>query len=320
MFLSSFVSFPGLGIDPFEMNSVAFSIFGLDIAWYGITMTMAILLGCILTARLAVKAGYVLDDILDMVLLVIPSAVLGARLYYVLFSDMHIGGIGDLLAIHRGGLAIYGGVIGGLIAGISVAKYKKMRIARFADQAGPAMLLGMIIGRLGNFINVEAYGYETDLPWRMGIGRVADNMRYVHPTFLYEMILSGIGLVLILFMYKKKKFDGQIFLMYIGWYGLGRSLIEQLRADSLTQGSLRVSALLGAASFALATGYIIWRLIAKGKSEDLEEQCYYPGSKRYVEGKDKTDRIDEKEKSELPKESAVADFDTIESDESDDAE
>jgi len=303
MFLSSFVSFPGLGIEPFEMNRVAFSLFGMEVAWYGIIMSLGIMLGVTLVARLAVKAGFVLDDILDMVLFVIPSAVLGARLYFVIFSDMRIDNIGDIFAIHRGGLAIYGGVIGGLIAGIAVTKYKKMRIERFADMAGPGMLLGMVIGRLGNFVNSEAYGSNTDLPWRMGLGRTAENMQYVHPTFLYEMIWSGIGLALLLFLFKKKKFDGQIFLTYIAWYGFGRMFIEQLRTDSLMGGSIRVSALLGAASFVLATGYMIWRL-TNGKSEDLAKQCYYPGSKRYVEGMDETDKIFENEKSELPKESA----------------
>ncbi len=256
------ISFPGLGftIDP---SGVVFSVFGHDIRWYGVIIAIGFSLAVVYALKRCDEFGIVQDDLLDALLVAAPTAIIGARLYYVIFNyDIFRGDPGRIIQIWTGGLAIYGGLIGGLAAGAIVAKIKKMKVFALLDLTSLGFLIGQSIGRWGNFINREAYGTITTLPWRMEIydysygGRVA-----VHPAFLYESLWNALGFLLLHFISKKKKYDGQIILLYLAWYGFGRGIIEGFRTDSLyfLDTNLRVSQVLGFASCIVALliiGYI----------------------------------------------------------------
>lgn len=275
----STISFPGLGIDAFRVNSTAISaehlsflkkIFGDSwdgIAWYGIIIMVGILLAALYGLWRGKQEGITTDDMLDVILTAVIVSVLGARIYYVVFYGGYRS-LYDLIAVWNGGLAIYGGVIGGIIALTAMGKIKKVSPLKLLDIGASSIILGQAIGRWGNFVNAEAYGYETDLPWRMGIGTGA-NAIFVHPTFLYESLWNFIGFFLIWSLYKKKKYDGQMFLIYLAWYGLGRMFIEGLRTDSLwlIPDVIRVSQLLAAVCFAVCTVLLVF-LQLKGKGKE----------------------------------------------------
>ncbi|MHB1152270.1 MAG: prolipoprotein diacylglyceryl transferase [Eubacteriales bacterium] len=245
------LSFPGLGIGEFSLNTVAFQIpiFDRTIVWYGIIVTCGIIAGFLYVMYRSKYERIKGDDVLDIAILTIISAMIGARLYYVVMNLDHYNTFLDVIAIWNGGIAIYGGIIGGALAAFIVSKVKKLKSTKLYDMIVPGVMLGQVIGRWGNFINAEAFGTETSLPWRMGIHKIGsyvyDLPIYVHPTFLYESVWNAIGFILINLFYKKKKYDGQIFLLYIVWYGFGRMFIEGLRTDSLMIGdTIRVSQLL----------------------------------------------------------------------------
>lgn len=265
---SSYLSFPGLGIEPFAIDSVAFSVFGHDIAWYGVIITLGIVLAVAYVIWRAKHKGISSDTVLDIALVVVPSGVVGARLYYVLTSLSHYNSFWDIFKIWEGGLAIYGGIIGGAIGVIIMAKIKKINFFTLADCISPAIMIGQILGRWGNFFNVEAYGYETALPWRMGIMRYGEWM-YVHPTFLYESLWNTLGFILINLFYGFKKdkthkqYEGQIFLMVFAWYGFGRMFIEGLRTDSLYIGPFRISQVVGALCFLAGAGLLLYHHFTK---------------------------------------------------------
>lgn len=265
--MTKYLSFPGLGIEPFLVDGTALTLFGLDIKWYGIIITIGMILAFFVARNRAKYEGIIEDDIYDVTLFCIIFGVIGARLYYVLFNleDYIITGgtvwqniknsFMEIINIRGGGLAIYGGIIAGFLTGMIVAKVKKIRFPVLLDVAAPAILVGQILGRWGNFFNVEAFGRETALPWRMGIhltdgaaGEWVSEM-FVHPTFLYESLWNLAALVLILVFYNKKKFNGQVFFFYMAWYGLGRAIIEGLRTDSLMLGDFRVSQIVALVTF-----------------------------------------------------------------------
>ncbi|NLK39595.1 MAG: prolipoprotein diacylglyceryl transferase [Clostridiales bacterium] len=269
------VSFPGLGIGEFDMNKIAFSVFGRNIAWYGIIITCGIILGYLYANYRAKFEGIKTDDLLDYAIFVVAAAIVGARIYYVAFTLEEYDNFLEMIAIWNGGIAIYGAIIGGGIAAYVISRIKKINPLKMFDLIAPAVIIGQIIGRWGNFVNGEAYGGRTDLPWRMGIrsGYLSETI-YVHPTFLYESLWNLIGFIIIHFLYKKKKFDGQIFYMYIAWYGFGRMFIELLRTDSLTQGDIRVSSLVGFVSFVVGSVMLIWNFakLRKAQQNVGEEQ------------------------------------------------
>lgn len=249
------ISFPGLGIGEFSVNSVAFTVFGISIAWYGIIIVLGMVAAFAYAAWRAKKSeGISFDDMLDYAIFLIISGIVGARLYYVAFHG-GVSSFGDLINLRSGGLAIYGGVIGGAIAAFIVTKVKKLSFAKVTDAVLPGVMIAQAIGRWGNFMNGEAHGGVTELPWRMGLRTAySDGTIYVHPTFLYESLWNVIGFILLNIAYKKKKFGGEIALMYVIWYGIGRTMIEGLRTDSLYIGGsgIRVSQLLAALSAAVA--------------------------------------------------------------------
>lgn len=300
-----YISFEGLGIDWFKMNPVAIPI-GQGIRWYGILITIGIVLAVLYVCWRAKEWKYNLDDLLDGVLVVVPLGVLGARLFYVFTSDTI--DLADWYRIWDGGLAIYGGIIAGALGVVIICLVKKMRLFRLMDCTAPAVMIAQSLGRWGNFCNGEAFGAEYHGFFRMGLCHDPNGETYyVHPTFLYESMWNLVGFILINLVYKKKKFDGQITLMYLGWYGLGRFFIELLRQDSLdmTIGgqSLRISSVIGFVCFVVCAVLITVFLI-KPKNPALALPSYYPGSKRYAEV---TGVADTAEAPEAPAEEAVED-------------
>ena len=234
------ISFPGLFGDwEFNPDPIAIHI-GHGIYWYGIILACAMLAGLFLCMKQAKRFGLTEDNVLDLVLWAVPCCILGSRIYYVVFYlDLYRNADGSLdwgriIAIWDGGLAIYGTVIAGALVVLIFTRVKKLRFAAMTDLAVMGLLLGQIIGRWANFINREAFGGLTDLPWRMRLWVSASQYIEVHPTFLYESLWNLVGLLLMLFVVTKgRRFDGENTWFYFLWYGLGRAWIEGLRTDSL---------------------------------------------------------------------------------------
>lgn len=243
------IGFPGLGIGPFEISPIAVKILGREIAWYGILITISFFIGFFYSIWRGKKEGIKPDDMIDIAFS-IPVAIIGARLYYVVFEMENYHSFYDVIATWEGGLAIYGGIIFGVGTAFFISRHKKISFLNVMDSVSPAIILGQAIGRWGNFTNAEAYGQITDLPWRMSIQSVhSGTVLLVHPTFLYESLWNLIGFVILSLLFKRKKFNGEIFIMYISWYGFGRMLIEGLRTDSLYLGALRISQIVGGLCF-----------------------------------------------------------------------
>ena len=269
------IEFPGVGLGPFEINSVAVKNFfwsGRDIAWYGIFVTFGILCGIFYAFWRGQKNnGIQVDDMIDVAIFSIPAAIIGARLYYVLFNLKAFPTFFSVLEIWNGGLAVYGGILVGLVTALSVCKFKKISVLKVFDSAAPAIMLGQIIGRWGNFTNAEVLGIKTELPWRMSVNGASG----VHPIFLYESLWNLLGFALINLIYKKKKFDGQIFLMYMIWYGFGRMLLESIREekDTLFLGVFRISQVVGFLCFVLgAAAFVV--MAARYRTRKLEGAEY----------------------------------------------
>lgn len=242
------ISFPGLGIGPFDVSSTAFTLFGRDIKWYGVIICFGIIVAFTYFALMAKRNGIVFDTVIDFTIVTVPLGVIGARLFFCVFYGVPFK---DIYKIWEGGLAIYGAIIFGALGVILMCKIKKVNFFKFADLIGPGVQLAQAIGRWGNFMNGEAYGSETTAFSRMGLISSRTGFKYVevHPAFLYESLWNLIGFALINIFGKKKKFDGELLLWYVGWYGFGRTFIEMLRVDSLYIGSIRVSSLIGAICF-----------------------------------------------------------------------
>lgn len=251
------ISFPIIGdwfvLDPPEY----FTLFGRQIYFYAVIITAGFILATLYLLKRRGEFGLTKDNILDMFIIAVPSGIIGARLYYVLFNPSEYFGPGkwiNIIKIWEGGLAIYGGIIAAAIAIFIYSKAKKIPPAVFFDLGGLGLLIGQTTGRWGNFINREAYGGETNLPWKMGL-TTAGRTVYVHPTFLYESIWNLIGFILIhIFSKKYRKYDGQLFLLYLAWYGFGRFMIEGLRTDSLYlfTTDIRISQLVAAITFSVS--------------------------------------------------------------------
>lgn len=247
------VSFPGLGIK-FTINPVAFSVGDFNIYWYGIIIAVGFVLAfnyCMINSK---RFGVDSDKLIDAIIVGLITGIIGARLYYVVFypGDTYIEDPISIFQIHEGGLAIYGGIIGGLLGGIIVSKIKKINILSMLDIASLGFLIGQCIGRWGNFMNQEAFGIGTNLPWGMvSENTLVETSQPVHPCFLYESLWCLIGFIILdIFSRKLYKYKGQIFLIYIIWYGTERFFVEGLRTDSLMIPlmNLKVSQVLAAVS------------------------------------------------------------------------
>ena len=229
------ITFPILG-DGFRLDfPSSFTVLGLNIHWYGVIIACGFLLAVFYAVKRSKDFGLSEETVLDMVIWIAPFAIICARAYYVIFNfDIYRDNLNDMFKIWKGGLAIYGGVIGAVIGGFVFSKIKKVKLGNMLDVAGLGLLIGQSIGRWGNFVNREAFGRETDIFCRMGLTLNGETI-YVHPTFLYESVWNAIGFIL-LHIYSKKRvnaYSGEIFTLYVFWYGLGRAFIEGLRTDSL---------------------------------------------------------------------------------------
>ena len=253
------ISFPGLGIDYIDPpRTLPFTVFGKEIYLYGVVIAIGFLLAILYVRRRVKEFGTNFDLVTDAILFAVPTAIVCARAYYVIFSwEFYKDNPITALYIWEGGLAIYGGVIGAILGLILFAKVRKQKITPYLDMMSLGLLIGQSVGRWGNFFNREAYGAEitNNFFLRMGlIEKASGVVRYWHPTFLYESVWNLCGLILLHFLSKKRKYDGQVFLEYLAWYGLGRVWIEGLRTDSLWLGPFRVSQLLAGVSFVIAMG------------------------------------------------------------------
>lgn len=237
------------------MNPIAFSVFGFEIRWYGIFIALAMLIASTFVLRKGKGIGLSEDDLMDLIIWVLPSAIIGARVYYVLFFDLgyYLSQPMEILNLRAGGLAIHGGVIGGVLAGYFVTKKKNMPFVKLADVVAPVLILGQAIGRWGNYFNGEAHGGPTDLPW----GIMVDGVK-VHPTFLYESIWNFAIFAFLLRLLNKRHFDGQVAALYLILYSIGRFFIEGLRTDSLMIGPLRVAQVISLVLIALGIFIYQW--------------------------------------------------------------
>ena len=248
------IVFPRLGLD-LRVRSEAFSLFGLTVTWYGVLITVGMLLAMVYGFTRMRKFGLDPDRAIDGVIGGVIGGIIGARIYYIVFHwSSYAGDWKSVFNIRSGGLAIYGGIIGALLVGSVVCKLRKVRLLPMFDVVSLGFLIGQCIGRWGNFMNHEAFGGNTDSIFGMSSGRIqtwiarnyADGSvvanQTVHPCFFYESMWCLLGFVLLHFVSKKwRKFDGQIFLMYVIWYGAGRFFIEGLRTDSLYLGTVKIS-------------------------------------------------------------------------------
>ena len=254
----SSISFPTLGIEINPPRSLPLG--PLTIHFYGLIIALGLVIAVIYACRRSKQFGLTEDDILDGVLWVTPFAILCARAYYCIFSwsDYKDNPI-SLLYIWEGGLAIYGGVLGAIVGVMVLCKVKKIKVSALLDLVALGFLIGQSMGRWGNFFNREAFGAATDAFTRMGLfnARTAQ-WEYYHPTFLYESLWNAAGFLLLHFLSKKRRYDGQIALGYAAWYGLGRAMIEGLRVDSLYWGPFRVSQLLAAVSCIAAVAVLLY--------------------------------------------------------------
>ena len=253
----SFISFPFLGVEvnPPRMLSIG----PLSAYYYGLIIAVGLILAVMYACRRSKEFGLKEDDILDGVLWVTPFAIVCARIYYVAFSwEDYAANPISVLYIWEGGIAIYGGVFGAVIGMWAICKYKKIKLAAVLDVIVMVFLLGQSIGRWGNFVNREAFGAATDSFFRMGLfNEKTGAWEYYHPTFLYESLWNLIGFVILASVCRKRRYDGQIALGYAAWYGLGRSIIEGLRVDSLWWGPFRVSQVLAAVTCLTAVSILI---------------------------------------------------------------
>lgn len=265
------ITFPNLGIE-LNPSRVAFSLFGKDIYWYGIIIACGFILAVIYGMRHSKQYGLTDDHILDMLFAAVPTAIVGARLYYCIFYwELYADDPISVLYIWEGGLAIYGGVIGAVLAILVFCKIRKMPPTPFMDVGGLGLFIGQLVGRWGNFMNREAHGAVTDSFLKMGLEKNGI-VTYYHPTFLYESLWNLIGFILLHFYSKRRKFDGEVFCLYAAWYGLGRAWIEGLRTDSLYLfgTGIRVSQLLAIISSAAAIAIVVYvRLKKKPDPADL---------------------------------------------------
>ncbi len=267
------VQFPKLGLQ-FNVTREAFMIGDFAIYWYAILIAVGAILAIIYGLSHAKKYGVDPDKLIDIAIFALVFGIIGARLYYVVFNLESYTSFADVINIRDGGLAIYGGLIFGIIAGFIVCKINKTKFLPALDIAAGGFFIGQAIGRWGNFVNQEAFGVNTNsifgmysestesylssVGWELfKQGVEVDPTKPVHPCFLYESIWCAIGFAIILLYRKHRKFDGEVFLFYAAWYGTGRAFIEGLRTDSLMVGGFRVSQVLSIVAAVLAVAIIV---------------------------------------------------------------
>ena len=256
------INFEGLGLS-FNINSVLIDINGIKIYWYGFLIVIGIAICLLLCKKDDGKYNIKFDNVLLLVVFLLPISIIFARIYFVLFKiDYYMQNPIDMFNVRNGGLAIYGGIIGAVIAIVIFCKFKKIKILDMLDYLAPYLALGQTIGRWGNFFNGEAHGTETTSLLRMGI---VENGNYiqVHPTFLYESVCT---LIIFLFLYNKRNkrdYSGQIAYWYFFLYGVVRAIIEGFRADSLMLGNMRISQILSIVLSIIFGTIILYKKVKK---------------------------------------------------------
>ncbi|MEA4911493.1 MAG: prolipoprotein diacylglyceryl transferase [Oscillospiraceae bacterium] len=273
--MSTIVSFPGLGLE-LPVSRVAFSIGGFDVYWYGVVIAAGLALGMLYALKRSKTFGVDPDKLMDLIIVGVIFGVLGARVYYIVFSTPgSFTTLAQMIDIRDGGLGFYGAVIGAFAAVGVACRIKKVKILPVLDIGSIGFLIGQGIGRWGNFFNQEAFGCNTTLPWGMtsetvqrylqshlsslqAQGMTVDPMLPVHPTFLYESLWCILGFFLLNAYVKHRRFDGELCLMFFAWNGANRAIVEGLRTDSLYLGGVRISQLLAAVGTVLAIAAILW--------------------------------------------------------------
>lgn len=297
--LSDRIEFPNLFSGSIAINRIAFNLFGMDVYWYGIIIALGVILAFIYAMKRTKQFGLIGDHVFDVVFVAIIFGFIGARAYYCIFINAEI----NFFDLRHGGLAIYGGIIGAALSAAVMCIIRKVKLPALFDLGGLGLLIGQGIGRWGNFVNQEAYGAPTagTLPWGMtGTIIIEDPLvvamqnqldkagegiyALVHPCFLYESLLCFVGFILLHIWSKKlRTFDGEIFLLYVMWYGTGRALIEGLRTDSLMLGDIRVSQLVGVVSAVVALVLLIVFKIRLSKKNGYVIYCETTESKERLE-------------------------------------
>lgn len=286
--MTSTISFPGLSVGPFEINSIAFDLGFFEVHWYGVIIALGMLFAFCYAAYRANQSGISVDNLLDYIIFAVPSGIIFARVYYVFFDYLSRPELYktfyDFVAFWEGGIAIYGGVLGGLLAMFIVSRVKKQKLTPILDCITPGVMFAQALGRWGNFFNAEAYGvldkiafpfFEIETPsfkenflFRMVIENKYGTV-VTHPTFLYESLWNFVGFFVINAFFSKKRFDGQIVSMYVLWYGFGRFFIEGLRGDSLMFFGLRFSQVLAFLCVAAGIVFLILGTKKANKNEEL---------------------------------------------------
>lgn len=251
------VSFPHLGLEFTFNETITIPFTQIQIFWYAIIIALGMAVAGLIAWKEFKKIGKKTDDLCDFLIFAIPLGILGARLYYVIFRwDLYRDNLGEIIAIWNGGLAIYGGIIVGAIVAVIYTKVKKIPFLWFADIATCGLFIAQSMGRWGNFINAEAYGGPTDLPW----GMIVNGKGPVHPTFFYESMWNLTGFIISYFIiHRLAKRNGYSFSFYLIWYGAGRFFIEGLRSDSLYLfGNIRVSQVVALISVLIGVATLIY--------------------------------------------------------------
>lgn len=258
-----------------KIHRIAFSIGGIDVYWYGILIAIGFLLAIIYAWLNAKRFELNVDRMADVILVTAPMSILGARAYYLIFYNNSLKNFFDFKS---GGLAIYGGVITAFLVGLLMCKIRKVNVLDMFDIASIGFLIGQAVGRWGNFFNQEAFGSATGSSW---FGMISENVEaelgqgvLAHPCFLYESIWCAIGFVILHKLSKSRKFSGQIFLSYGVWYGIGRTVIEGLRTDSLYLGSMRISQVVSIIAAVASAVILIVNLNKARKNAEQNNEVY----------------------------------------------
>lgn len=264
------ITFPELNLE-FNINKVAFSFFNINIYWYAIIIVLAIIIALIILKINENKCNIRFSIMIDLAIYLIPISFIGARIYYILFNpNPYIENPIEVFNIRNGGLAIYGGIIAGIITCYVFCKKRKINFLDLLDYLAPSLAIGQAIGRIGNFVNIEAYGTKTDNILRM---RIYENGNYteVHPTFLYESLSTLLIFSVLMILIRKRKFKGEIVCIYFILYSFARFWIEGLRIDSLMFLNFRISQILSLAIFAISIAILSYNVIKHRKMKNIIE-------------------------------------------------